>query len=144
MDSYSERFLQSVIQPLRRDGNRLTLNLVSKPRKILERSGSPGDIALRLPQRFTLVQVSSLASSSEFSRTRPASFVSILPLFPGSMSRHSGDPKASLAASTAAFASCLDALGTSAIVSPLDGSRMDDLAPVVLSFHSPAMSIFIF
>src|SRR5205814_9010639 len=88
--------------------------------------------------------VSSVASSSEFSLAGPASVVRILPVFPESMSRHSGDSKAVRAVSTAPLASCLDALGTSAIISPLDGSMTDDLAPVELSFQSPPTSIFFF
>src|SRR5437870_8172174 len=68
MDGYSQRLFQSIIQPLRRHRNRLALNLVRKPRKILESPSCPSDIALRLPECLTLIR-----------RLQPRKLVGILP-----------------------------------------------------------------
>src|SRR5690348_13217496 len=93
---------------------------------------------------FPSLRVSSLASCSEFSRTRLVSLVRRRPLLLGSMSTQPADSRAVLALSTAAFTSFLVARGTSATISLLEGSRIDETAPFELSFHSPPISILCF
>src|ERR1700758_5400754 len=68
MNRDTERFLQSVIQAFWRDRNSLALNLVSKPRKILERPSSPSNITLRLSARLSLIR-----------RLQPRKLVRVLP-----------------------------------------------------------------
>ena len=78
---------------------------------------------------FPSLRVSSLASCSELSRTRLVSLERRRPLLLGSMSIQPDDSSAVFALSTAAFASCFVARGTSATTSLFEGSRSDETAP---------------
>src|SRR5207245_9849997 len=93
---------------------------------------------------FPSLRVSSFASWSEFSRTRPVSLVRRRPLLLGSMSTQPADSSVVLAISIAAFASCFVARGISATTSLFEGSRTNETAPFELSFHSPPISILYF
>src|SRR5438309_8448795 len=110
----------------------LSANPAQYSNALAAQATSPFDSRRVLPS----LRVSSLASCSELSLTRPVSLVRRRPLLLGSMSTQPVDSSADLALSTAAFASCLVARGTSATTSLFEGSRIDETAPLRSEEHT--------
>src|SRR3989442_10858743 len=93
---------------------------------------------------FPSLRVSSLASCSELSRTRLVSLERRRPLLLGSMSIQPADSSAVFALSTAAFASCFVARGTSPPTPCFARARNDETAPLLPSLPSPPTLLLYF